>query len=212
MPMDQIYPMPAPETIGLTLAPDAVATVTNVAPGSIAEKAGVRVGDQFVSFGRQALISIADFAWVLHRSPEAGSIAAEVKRSGKTVPLTVTLPAGWRTKSDISRRVGTWSMRAMAFGGMTLVDLDDAVRKERSLSADAMAMLVKGVGQYGKHAAAKKAGFLKDDVIVAIDGMTTRTTEGEMIGKLLQARKAGELADVTVLRGTERVALKLPMQ
>ena len=73
-------------------------------------------------------------------------------------------------------------------------------------------MHVKGVGQYGKHAAAKKAGFVKDDVIVAIDGVTTRTTEGELIGRLLQTRKAGESADVTVLRGSERVTLKLPMQ
>jgi serine protease Do len=212
VPSDQIYPMPAPETIGLTLAPDAVATVTNVASGSITAQAGLRAGDEIVSFGRQPLISIADFAWVLHRAPEAGSIAAEVKRSGKTVPLTVTLPAAWRSKSDISRRVGTWSMRAMAFGGMTLVDLDDAMRKERSLGGGSMGLLVKGVGQYGKHAAAKKAGFIKNDIIVAIDGMTMRTTEAELIGKLLQTRKAGEFAEVTVLRGTERVALKLPMQ
>jgi len=75
-----------------------------------------------------------------------------------------------------------------------------------------MALNVKAVGQYNKHAAAKKAGFLKDDVIVAIDGMTTRTTEGELIGALLQARKAGEFADVTVLRAKDRVSIKLPMQ
>jgi S1-C subfamily serine protease len=115
-------------------------------------------------------------------------------------------------KSDISRRVGTWSMRAMAFGGMTLVDLDDAARNERGLAKDALAMHVKGVGQYGKHGAAKAAGFQKDDIIVAFDGSTARSTEGELIGRLLQERKAGEKADVTVLRGGERVALKLPMQ
>ena len=212
VPMEQIYPMPAPETIGLTLAPDAVASVTKVAPGSIAAKAGLRAGDAFVSFDRQPLISIADFAWVLHRAPDSGTIAAEVKRAGKTVPIAVTLPAGWRSKSDISRRVGTWSMRAMAFGGMTLVDLDDAARKERGLRGDVMAMHIKGVGQYGKHAAAKKAGFIKDDIIVAMDGIGGRVTEGELIGKLLQTHKAGEFADVTVLRGGERVMLKLPMQ
>jgi hypothetical protein len=33
-----------------------------------------------------------------------------------------------------------------------------------------------------------------------------------LIGKLLQAHKAGETAEVTVLRGAERVTLKLPMQ
>jgi hypothetical protein len=103
-------------------------------------------------------------------------------------------------------------MRAMAFGGMSLVDLEDTTRKDRGLAADVMALHVKGLGQYGKHAAAKKAGFVKDDVIVAIDGITSRTTEGELIGKLLQNRNAGEFAEVTVLRGTERMTLKLPMQ
>jgi hypothetical protein len=100
----------------------------------------------------------------------------------------------------------------MALGGMSLVDLDDAGRKGRGLPDNAMALYVKGLGQFGKHAAAKKAGFAKEDVIVGIDGMNTRITEGELIGRLLQSRKAGELVDVSVLRGSERLTLKLPMQ
>ena len=212
VPLEQIYPMPAPETIGLTLAPDAVARVTAVAPGSVGEKAGVRTGDEIVSLAGQPLISIADVAWVLHRAPESGTLAAMVKRGGAQQKLNVALPAGWRTKTDISRRVGTWPMRAMAFGGMSLVDLDDAARKERGIAKDVVALHVKGVGQYGKHAAAKNAGFQKDDLIVAIDGVGSRVTEAELIGKLLRTRQAGETIDVTVLRGGEKVALKLPMQ
>jgi S1-C subfamily serine protease len=100
----------------------------------------------------------------------------------------------------------------MAFGGMTLVDLDDAARKEHGLAGNAMAMFVKGVGQWGIHGAAKKAGFIKEDIIIGIDAMNARTSEGELIGRLLQTRKAGEFADVTVLRGSERLTLQLPMQ
>jgi len=212
VPLEEIYPMPAPDTIGLTLAPDAMARVTAVTRGSIAASAGFRAGDEIILFDRQPLISIADFAWVLHRAPDSGQLATVVKRAGKDVPLTVSLPAGWRSKSDISRRVGTWSMRAMALGGMSLVDLDDASREERGVSGDAMALYVKGLGQWGKHAGAKNAGFMKEDLIIAVDGITKRTTEGEMIGKLLQTRKAGEFADVMLLRGNERLKLKLPMQ
>ena len=212
VPPERIYPMPAAETIGLSLAPDKAAGVTSVAPKSIAAGAGFRAGDEFVSFDGQPLISIADFSWVLHRAPEAGSLVAVVKRAGKNVTLSLALPAGWRMKTDISRRVGTWSMRAMAFGGLTLVDLDDAGRQERGIAMDALALFVKGMGQFNKHAAAKNAGFLKDDVIVAIDKLESRTTEGEQIGRLLQTRMVGEMADVTVLRGKDRVALKLPMQ
>ncbi len=210
--MEHIYPMPAPATIGLMLAPDSIARVSVVSPGSSAAAAGVKEGDEFVSLGGQPLISIADFAWVLHRSPDHGEVPGMVKRAGKLMPLTLTLAPGWRSQSDISRRVGTWSMRAMALGGMSLVDLDDSERKARGLALQGMALKARGVGQFGKHAAAKKAGFQKDDVIVGIDGTTMRKTEGELIGQLVQTRKMGEEVRVTVLRGTEQLEMKLPMQ
>ncbi len=212
VPLERIYPLPAAETIGLSLAPDQVARVSEVASRSIAAAAGFQAGDDFVSFNGQPLISIADFSWVLHRAPEAGSLPAVVRRGGKNVTLSLTLSSDWRYHSDISRRVGTWSMRAMAFGGLSLTDLDDAARQERGLPAGVMALQVKGVGQFNKHGTAKKVGFLKDDVIVAFGEFKGRASEGELIGRLLQTRKAGETVDVTVVRGSERLTLKLPMQ
>ncbi len=212
VPVERIFPMPAAETIGLSLAPDAAATVTAVAPGSIAARAGFRAGDALGRLGGQALISVADFSWALHRAPAAGPLAATVRRGGNDIALTVTLPDGWRSRSEISRRVGTWSMRAMVLGGLTLADLDDAARRERGLGAEGLALVVKGMGQYNKHAAAKKAGFLKDDVIVDVAGVTARLSEGELIGRLLTERRIGQTVEVVVRRGHERVALKLPMQ
>lgn len=212
VPLERIYPLPAAETIGLSLAPDKEATITAVAAGSLAAGAGFRAGDEMVTFGGQPLISIADFSWVLHRAPAAGKLAVLVRRGGNDVALTLVLPEGWRMKTEISKRVGTWSMRAMAFGGLTLVDLEDAARKERGIAADKLALFVKGMGQFNKHGTAKKVGFLKDDVIVAVNGFAARASEGEMIGRVLQTTKIGETVDVTVLRGSERVALKLPMQ
>lgn len=212
VPLERIYPLPEAETIGLSLAPDQAARVSEVASRSIAAAAGFQAGDDFVSFNGQPLISIADFSWVLHRAPEAGSLPAVVRRGGKNVTLSLTLSSDWRYHSDISRRVGTWSMRAMAFGGLSLTDLDDAARQERGLPAGVMALQVKGVGQFNKHGTAKKVGFLKDDVIVAFGEFSGRASEGELIGRLLQTRKVGENVDVTVLRGRERLTLKLPMQ
>ncbi len=212
VPPERIYPFPAAETIGLSLAPDEMATVTAVAPGSIAARAGFRAGDAFASFAGQPLISVADFSWVLQGAPEAGTLAAVVRRGGQDVPLALALPAGWRAKSDISRRVGTWSMRAMAFGGLNLGELDDAARRSRGLGSDGLALLVKGLGQFGKHGTAKKSGFEKDDVLVEFAGEKSRLTEGELIGRVLTKTKLGETVDAVVLRGTERVALKLPMQ
>ncbi|MBI5800938.1 MAG: PDZ domain-containing protein [Verrucomicrobia bacterium] len=212
LPNDLIYPMPMPETVGVTLEPDHIAKVKSVVPGSIAAKAGVNPGDDFISVGGQLLLSIADFAWALHRAPESGPLAAKVKRGPSESPLTFTLPAGWRTKSDISKRVGTWPMRAMALGGMTLVDLPDSDRATRGLAKDKLALHVKGLGQYNKHAAAKNAGFQKDDVLLELNGKSARATEGELIGQILQSTRPGEKLKATVLRGDQRVELLLPMQ
>jgi len=49
-------------------------------------------------------------------------------------------------------------------------------------------------------------------VIVAIDGLTSRLSESELVGNLLQRRRVGKSVEGTVLRGTQRVALILPRQ
>ncbi|HUS37684.1 MAG TPA: Trx7/PDZ domain-containing (seleno)protein [Verrucomicrobiae bacterium] len=212
IPNEWIYPWPAPETIGLTLATEEVARVQKVAAGSIAEKAGIKVGDEFTEMNGQALTSIADVSWVLHRSPESGAIQAEVLREGKAREVKMELPAGWRNKSDIARRVGTWEMRAMALGGLFVEDLSEEERAKRGVGKDSMALFVKHAGEYGVHAAAKKAGFRKDDVLVSVDGIDRQISESELIGHLLHKHEPGEKVKAVVLRGQERVELMLPIQ
>ena len=126
--------------------------------------------------------------------------------------MSLALTDGWRAKSDISRRVGTWPMRGMATGGLVLEDLTDEARAARGIDTDKLALLVKFVGQYGKHAAAKNAGFQKDDVIVEAEGLATRSSEGEWLGHLLQKQMPGGKLKVAVLRGAQRIELSMPMQ
>jgi S1-C subfamily serine protease len=95
---------------------------------------------------------------------------------------------------------------------MILVDLTDEERTARGLGKDKLGLFVKGLGQYGKHAAAKNAGFQKDDVLIELNGQSARLTEGEMIGQLLQNTKPGDKMKAAVLRGDKRVELILPMQ
>lgn len=212
VPVEFIYPMPTPETLGLTLAADHVAHIESVAAGSPAARAGLQEGDEFVSLAGQPLISVADVSWALHRAPSSGLLAAVVKRGAAEKSVTVSLPDQWRTKSDISRRVGTWQMRGWAGGGLVLEDLADDERNQRGIAKDKMALFVKHVGEYGSHAAAKKAGFKKNDVIVELDGKSKRITEGELIGDLLRTHQAGEKLKATVLRDQQRLELMLPMQ
>ena len=63
-----------------------------------------------------------------------------------------------------------------------------------------------------KHAAAKNAGWQQGDVLVEIDNLTTRMSEGALIGHLLKKHQPGEKVTATVLRGDKKVTLSLPMQ
>jgi len=212
IPTDLIFPMPMPETIGLTLDGETAAKVAAVATGSYAEKAGIKAGDALTALDGQPLISAADLAWVLHRTPESVALRAKVSRDGAEQELTLNLPKGWRLKSDISTRVGTWPMRAMAFGGMVLTDLTDEQREKRGLDTKSMALLVKHVGQYGIHATAKKVGFQKDDVLLTVDGLSARMSEGELIGHLLTQRMQKVNVKFSVKRGDKKLDFELAMQ
>jgi hypothetical protein len=212
VPVEWIYPQPSIEVLGITLATDAVAKVEAVAAGTPAATAGFQPGDEFTEFNGQPLISIADVSWVLHRAPASGTLLAKVKRGSESHDLRLTLPPAWRNKSDISKRVGTWPMRAMAFGGMKMDDLDDATREQLGLTKEQMALKIFHVGQYGPHAAAKKAGFQKDDLILEIGDLNTRMTESALIGHLLLSNLPGEKIPSVVLRGGERLKLELPQQ
>lgn len=212
IPSRLIHPFPAPDTIGLDLAQDHPARVRSVQPGLPAHHAGIRQGDELLTLAGQPLISPADVSWALHQTADAASLPVTLRRGTETRTLQLELGEGWRNQSDISRRVGTWSLRAMALGGLQLEDLTDAQRAQRGLKPDQLALLVRHAGEYGEHAAAKRAGFLKGDVLVEIDGARQRATESAWISRLLREHSIGETVPVTVLREERRIDLKLPMQ
>ncbi len=212
MPPEWIWPHPPAETVGLTLAPDSAATVAAVAEGSAAAKAGLKAGDVLHALGGQAVISSADVSWVLHRAAETGALTAEVAREGRKETLRLELAEGWRGKADISRPVGTWSMRAMALGGLKLADVPEDERARLGLAGEAMALRVEHAGEYGIHAAAKNAGFRKGDILTAVGSTTHRVSEGELIGQLLRSHRPGDSLPATVRRGSETLSLRLPQQ
>lgn len=211
IPQQLIYPMPSPETIGLTLAPDRTAQVEEVAADSLAARAGFRRGDTIVVADGQWIISEADLAWALHQAAEVDSLEFEVKRSGQTGKLTVELAEGWRRNSDISRRVGTWPMRGMVGGGLKLEDLSDEERDRKRMDRDRLALHIVHVGKFNRHGVARKNGFREGDILVEVDGITERLTESQYFGELLQRHPGPATLDAVVLRNGKRVELKFPM-
>lgn len=212
IPETVLYPYPNPKILGLILDPKERATVREVTAGSSAAKDGFRSGDEIVALEGQPLLSIADVQWVLHNAPESGKLTADVSRDGKRLTLPVTLAAGWRKTGDIAWRATSWDLRRMTTGGLKLDDLSADDRQRLNLPADKLALRVKHVGQYGDHAAAKNAGFQKDDILVELDGKSTALDESQFMARLVNTKKPGDKVPVVVLRGDKRVELKLPIQ
>ncbi len=206
-----LFPWPMPDAVGLSFDPKEKATLARVVAGSSAEKDGFKAGDEIVALEGQPILSIADVQWVMQNAATPAKLKADVLRAGKKQSLTLTLAAGWRRGGDISWRPSSWDLRRAAFGGIKMDDLSEAERKGRGLAQNDLALQFKYVGEYGEHALAKKAGFKKEDILVAVDGQTKRMTESELFAYML-AKPAGSKVPATVLRGGERINLELPTQ
>ena len=202
IPDQSIYPWPMPTIVGLTLDPKEKAKVTGVAAGSVAAQAGFQAGDDILLLSGQPMISTADVQWVLHNATGPITLDAVVLRGRKSVNLRVALPKDWRVKSDIAWRATTWDFRRMATGGLVL-------KHEPGTN---LALRVDYVGQYDEHAAGKRAGFKKDDVIVRVADETRPMTESELFRFLLQNKFKGDKVPFTVMRGGEKLEMTMPMQ
>jgi serine protease Do len=211
MPDPVLFPYPDPAVLGLKMDPEAMAKVERVAPGSAAERAGLKPGDEITTLSGQPLLSIADMQWVLHKAPNTARLPAVVRRDGKSLDLALELLDGWRL-GDISWRATTWDLRRMALGGMRLDDLPDEERERAKLPKDGLALRVRHVGEYGDHAVAKRAGVAKGDIIVAFDGLDRRASESEILAHAVQRKRPGDVVSLVVLRDGERKTLKFALQ
>lgn len=200
IPTKWIFPYPEPSSIGLSLRADSIAVVDAVDSGSPAALAGISPGDELIGINNQPLISAADLSWILHQTDGASRLDVTLQRAGSTHHLEMQLDDPWKSRSDISRRVGTWQMRALALGGMQLRELDTKEKEQWKIPDDAMALYAQHVGQYGEHAVAKNAGFLKGDIIIRMADIQSRISESALIGSILQRFKPGQEIHATILR------------
>jgi hypothetical protein len=211
LPDSLMHPYPHPKTLGLIIDPGTRSTLKSVQPGSPAALAGFKTGDEIRTLEGQPILSLADIQWVLHHAPSTGSVKAEVLRGAKKVSLTLGLRAGWRQADNISWRASSWDLRRMVTGGLLLEDLPSADRAKLGLPADGLALRVKHVGEYGEHAAAKKAGFRKDDVVISVDGRKDLVSEGAVMAYLLGKPKGAE-APFGVVRSGNPMSFTIRMQ
>src|SRR5262249_16284444 len=120
IPDATLYAWPMPDVVGLSLDPREKAKVASVTPGSAADTAAFKGGDEMLSCEGQPLLSIADVQWVLHNAADSATLHAHVNRGNRKVNLTLKLDQGWRRKTDFGWRTTTWDLRRMATGGLVL--------------------------------------------------------------------------------------------
>jgi serine protease Do len=210
-PESVLYPYPDPSVVGLKLDPKEMARIERVDAHSSAETDGFKPGDEIVSLDDQPMLSIADMQWVLHNAPATAKLPARVRREGKTIPLTLSLEAGWR-RGNISWRTTTWPLREMGFGGMKLENLKDEERRQANLAADRMALKIVYLFDYGDRIAAKRSGLRKGDIILSVDENDHSMTESELLAYSLLRKHAGDRLTVKFLRDrtTKTVSYALP--
>ena len=204
IPDEIVFPYPAPAVMGIELDPTRAAKVKQVVADSPAARAGVKAGDSILAINGQPILSTADIQWVLHTADSKVTLDINLQRGSDSRAVAVDLPEGWRRESDIGWRVTTWPLRRMATGGLVLNSTSD--------DSGQMALRVTHVGQYGDHAAGKRAGFKKGDIVVSFDGRKDLMTESALLAYAVQNVRAGQTVKVGVVRDGRTLELTLPSQ
>jgi len=206
---DDIYVFPLPQSIGLTVDKDDGLLVQSIAAGSPAEKAGLMKGDMLAAISGQPLVSIADIQWALNAAPSDGTLEVKVNRKGEVLAKALTVAGDWK-KSDIAWRAST------GYGLRYRVKTDPlppAEKASRGLGADQLALIVRNIftPQGQPQHPVLKAGLRQNDVIVAVDGKSDVMNESDFLVGLRLNHGPKDSVKFTILRGSERQDLTIPM-
>ena len=212
LPDKLMFPNPLPDVIGLSFDPRRRATISGVKKDSIAETAGLQAGDELLTLEDQPIISLADIQWILHNAKDNDTLSAVVQRKQEKRELSIALANGWREQSDISWRVSSWPLRRMVTGGLLFEPATEEARRKAHIGDDKLALVVKHVGQYGAHAAAKRAGFKKGDIVISYNGREENMTPSQLLAYGARNTNPGQKVPVVVIRNGNQKKLALPMQ
>ena len=180
----------------LRLPEPAGALVTMVEPGSAAEAAGLRAGDVIVRFAGKPVATHAELMRLVAASAPGASVELELTRGGAASSATVRIMAPERERP---RLVDTGSTDRLGF---QLAPLTDAQRKRLGLDSGLLVQRTEG--------AARRAGLLPGDVILAVNGDPTRTLAGFM--RAVAKSASGDVVALLVERAGGRafVPLRIP--
>ena len=212
IPDEVLFPYPDPAVLGLKMDPKAMATVERVTPGSPAERAGLRAGDEIATLAGQPLLSIADLQWVLHNAPATD----EAPGAG---------PAGRQGGGPDARPAGGLAAWGHLLAGDDLGPAADGPRRAQAGGTDRRAA---GGGEAaggrawpcGSSTSASTAstpspsgpGSRRATSSSRSTARPGRMSESDLLAYTLQRKRPGDEVAVTVLRNGERETLRFALQ
>jgi hypothetical protein len=191
---------PPPKNVGIELDPAQGDRIVHVAPGSAAEKAGLRAGDLLRAVNGLPVASFADAQYALHRAPTSGSLPVARRRNGRTGTSNLTLNEGWR-RSDITWRASMWGLPPVI--GVWGSDLKPEEKKGLGLSAGSLAF------RQGSPLTrqAKATGLRPNDVIIGLDDHRLEMTMLQFNAWVRTNYNVGDRVTLRVIRDGKRIDL-----
>jgi hypothetical protein len=209
-----LWAYPMPDVLGLQLDARERATVSAVAPGSAAARAGFQAGDRIAAMDGQPPISVADVQWVLHQAKEPGSVRVEVDRGGKKAELALALEEGWRRKFSFVETASVGWVTRQTVAGMRVEVLPAPDRAKQGIAEGALALRILDLTPdfvKDRNASPKRAGLAKGDVIVEVDGKGAPLAEQDFL-LLLLSKKGGSKVELTYVRNgaSQKATVEFP--
>jgi predicted metalloprotease with PDZ domain len=202
--LDNVWVYPQPENLGLSLDVEQGDRVVAVEPKSLAANAGITTKARLTSINDTPIASVADVQYALHKAPKSGELRIDWRNDDTLHKATAALARDWR-KTDVSWR---WSLKSMSPNPSIIGDdLDADGRKALGLNSKQLAY---------RHMnfltpAARFAGLQANDVIVGVNDKEMSMTARQFEAHLRLYHRVGEEIALNVVRGKERVKVKLKL-
>ena len=202
--LDDVWIYPQPENLGLTLDVERGDRILNVQPKSPAASLGLSAQDELRKIGVLPIASVADVQYALHRTPKNSELPIEWRSGTELKKGVLKLPDHWR-KTDVSWR---WSLKTLAPNPSLIGDdLDLTERKKLGLEPRQLAY---------RHMnfltpTARHAGLQANDIIVGVGDQTMTMTARQFETHIRLYHRVGDEITLNVLRGKERLKIKLKL-